>query len=275
MAHYVIGDVQGCYASLRALLDLVDFSISRDKVWFAGDLVNRGPDSLATLRHIFRMGSSADSVLGNHDLHLLAAFHGHARANPKDRLDRMLNAADRQELIDWLSSRPMLLESPSHQVVLTHAGIPPCWSLSDARRYAAEVESVLRGDLRDKLLRKLYGNQPDCWHEDLQGMPRIRAIINYLTRMRICTAMGKLEFHHKTGLTDMPEGYAPWFSWPHQDWENQHLIFGHWSTLEPGHTPLQVHALDTGCVWGGSLTALELNAMQLYSLPCQLGGEPA
>ena len=169
MAHYVIGDIQGCHQALVQLLEQIGFSPSRDKVWFAGDLVNRGPDSLASVRFIYQLGSAADSVLGNHDFHLLAACNGLAKAKPLDKIDRFLNASDGQQLLQWLRHRPMLLESPAHRTVVTHAGIPPCWDLQQTRALAREVETALQSDNYLSLLARLYGNKPDQWNPELQG----------------------------------------------------------------------------------------------------------
>ncbi len=275
MAHYVIGDIQGCHQALVQLLEQIGFSPSRDKVWFAGDLVNRGPDSLASVRFIYQLGSAADSVLGNHDFHLLAACNGLAKAKPLDKIDRFLNASDGQQLLQWLRHRPMLLESPAHRTVVTHAGIPPCWDLQQTRALAREVETALQSDNYLSLLARLYGNKPDQWNPELQGNARLRCIINYLTRMRLCTRAGKLEFAHKEGLNvPLPGGFAAWFDWPHKEWEGNTLCFGHWSTVEQERIPPGLYALDTGCVWGGQLTALELGSNTLFHLPCAWGGAP-
>lgn len=275
MARYLVGDVQGCHAALQALLVRLDFSPSRDTLLCAGDLVSRGEDSLATLRLLCDFGSSADSVLGNHDLHLLMLLNGQRRASSKDRLETLLTAPDRHELASWLRQRPMLLDLPDADAVVVHAGIPPCWSLADARRLAGEVESGLRGEDYVHLLAAMMGDTPDLWQETLQGHLRLRVITNYLTRMRLCTADGHLEFRHKLGETDdLPTGFAPWFRWPHADWQERRVFFGHWSTLTAGTGYSDVIALDTGCVWGGALSAYDLERDELIAQPCQLGGWP-
>ncbi len=275
MARYLVGDVQGCHAALQALLVRLDFSPSRDTLLCAGDLVSRGEDSLATLRLLRDFGSSADSVLGNHDLHLLMILDGQRRAASKDRLDTLLAAPDRDELASWLRQRPMLLDLPDDRAVLVHAGIPPCWSLADARRLARELESALRDDDHRQLLAAMMGDTPELWQETLQGYERLRVITNYLVRMRLCTAAGRLEFRHKLGETDdMPAGFAPWFRWPHADWEERRIFFGHWSTLVDGTGYSDVVALDTGCVWGGALSAYDLERDEIIAQACQPGGWP-
>ncbi len=275
MAHYLVGDLQGCHAALMALLERLDFSPSRDTLWIAGDMVSRGEDSLATLRFLCGLGSSAQSVLGNHDLNLLMILDGHRRAASKDRLQPVLDAADREEIKRWLLACPMLLELPRWRAVLVHAGIPPCWSLADARRLARELEQALRGDDSSRLLAAMMGNSPDRWQEDLRGYERLRLITNYLARMRLCDAQGRLEFSHKLGEdAPMPAGFAPWFRWPHGEWEDQRVFFGHWSTLQGQTGYSDVIALDTGCIWGGALSAYDLDRDELIAQPCQRGGMP-
>lgn len=272
MALYAIGDVQGCYGALRRLLDRVHFDPASDRVWFAGDLVNRGPDSLGTLRFIRSLGDAADSVLGNHDLHLIAAWYGHSEIHPKEGLGSIINAPDGEELINWLCQRPMLLESTVHRIALTHAGIPPCWSLADTRRLARELEQVLRSPQLPDFLGRMYGNKPTVWQEDLKGSKRLRLITNYFTRMRVCKPDGELEFHHKEGLDDIPEGYAPWYTYDNAGLEDYTVLFGHWAGLEGKTGRPGFEALDTGCVWGNALTALRVDDRQRFSYACQSGG---
>ncbi len=275
MAHYIVGDLQGCHGALVELLRRIDFSPSRDLLWCAGDLVNRGPDSLATLRLLTSLGSSADSVLGNHDFHLMATYVGLGKAKPQDRIDTLLSAKDGAELIFWLRHRPMLLQNSHHKVVLTHAGIPPCWNIPTAALLATEVEQCLQSERWQNLLAKLYGNKPNPWSRQLKGMSRLRCIINYLTRMRLCQADGTLEFEHKGGiLGQLPDGFKAWFDWPHPDWEGMDIVFGHWSTLEQELNRSNIIALDTGCVWGGNLSAVELGSRNRIHIPCLLGGDP-
>lgn len=257
MANYAIGDVQGCRAALEDLLDVIRFDPASDRLWFAGDLVARGPDSLGTLRLVHDLGDAADSVLGNHDLHLIAAHHGLAKLKDKDGTTPVLCAPDRDRLLDWLARRPLLLELPDGSV-LTHAGIPPDWTLSAARARAREVETALRGPGRRDYLADMYGNTPARWSDDLAGTTRLRVITNCLTRMRLLDAEGNLDFLHKEELDTAPPGLTAWFQRPAPAMAGQRQLFGHWAALQ-GETGSDRHvALDTGCVWGGTLTALRL-----------------
>lgn len=264
MACYAIGDIQGCCEALEDLLDVIHFDPAADTLWFAGDLVNRGPDSLRTLRLIKSLGPAANSVLGNHDLHLVAVHFGHAKAKPKEGLQDILDAPDRDALIHWLLQRPMLLENTGQRAVLTHAGIPPCWSLAEARQYARELEQALRGPNLPAFLADMYGNTPALWSRDLAGTIRLRVITNYFTRMRLCTPAGELDFAHKEGTDSLPAGLYPWFSLPNNGLEDYRLLFGHWAALEGRtHHPRAI-GLDTGCVWGGKLTAYRLEDGQRF-----------
>ena len=268
MATYVIGDIQGCFDELQQLLSLINFS-NTDRLLFAGDLVNRGPKSLQTLRFIKDLGERADSVLGNHDLHLLAVHYGVVSGKRHDTLHEILNAPDRQELMDWLRQRPLFIYAPEQQFALSHAGLPPCWSAKKAAKYAQEVADVISGENAIEYFQHMYGNQPDCWSGEHSGWPRLRLITNYLTRMRFCTPCGKLDFSAKGTLASQPEGYLPWFQLPlkNQADQNLRILFGHWAALEGKTDSQQILALDTGCVWGGRLTALRLEDGQLFSTP--------
>ncbi len=269
MATYAIGDLQGCLTSLMTLLDLIGYNSQDDQLWFTGDLINRGPESLETLRFVKSLGHNATVVLGNHDLHLLAVSRGLGKLKQSDTFIDVLSARDRDELIGWLCHQPLCHYDDSFNTIMTHAGIPPCWTLEQTRQLAKEVETKLKSDDVDAFLVGMYGNTPQPWHNNLVGMERLRAIINYLTRMRFCDAKSNLDLKNKEGSSMAKEGYAPWFVYPSQLPENCHIIFGHWSALE-GMTYLdKIHALDTGCVWGGSLTALELEDKQLFSVPCK------
>lgn len=259
MALYAIGDVQGCHEALCDLLEVIRFDPAADRLWFAGDLVNRGPDSLKTLRLVKSLGDAAESVLGNHDLHLIAIHHGLAKAKAKEGLAQVLDAPDREALMAWLVQRPMLLKNKEYRAVLTHAGIPPCWSLKQAVRYAEEVEVALRGDGLGAFLAAMYGNEPALWSDNLTGTTRLRVITNYFTRMRLCTPEGALDFDHKEGLEDMPAGYYPWFQLPPAELKNYRVLFGHWAALEGKTDSEQFIGLDTGCVWGNTLTAYRLD----------------
>lgn len=259
MALYAIGDVQGCREALEDLLDLIRFDPARDRLWLAGDLVARGPDSLGVLRLVKSLGDAADTVLGNHDLHLLAVHYGISQAKPKDRTEPVLAAPDRQELMEWLRRRPLLLHDATFDCVLTHAGIPPMWSLDTARRLAHELEAVLQGAEISIFLAEMYGNEPALWSESLSGYTRLRVITNYLTRMRLLTADGALDLSYKEGLDAVPAGLVPWFDAPNPELTVRKLLFGHWAALA-GHTGNdRFIALDTGCVWGRYLTAYRID----------------
>lgn len=278
MATYAIGDLQGCYAEFEALLERLDFSPSRDHLWLAGDLVNRGPDSLGCLRRSVALDGAASVVLGNHDLHLLAVARGHGRLKRNDTLTDILEAPDRSEMLEWLRVQPLLVADRErgpgkNGYVMTHAGLLPQWSLAEAAELAAEAEAVLRSDEVDAFLSVMYGNHPARFTPELTGVDRIRAIVNVFTRMRFIADDGTLDFAAKEGLDSAPAGFAPWFTYPRYDelagGGKLTLLFGHWAALE-GHTPgarINAQALDTGCVWGGSLTALDLDSGERISEP--------
>lgn len=259
MAQYAIGDVQGCDNELAALLETLDFSMHRDHLWFVGDLVNRGPDSLNVLRRVRALGTAATVTLGNHDLHLLAVAIGGAQLRRGDTFDALLAAPDRRYLLDWLISRPMLHEDPARGLGLLHAGLPPQWDMPTARACARELEHALQQQ-PEKLFANLYGDQPDRWEDDLQGAQRLRFAANCFTRLRYVNAEGRLELRAK-GAPQKASSTAliPWFLAPDARWRGLRIIFGHWSTL--GYfSNADVVGLDTGCVWGGSLSALRLDA---------------
>ena len=266
MATYAIGDVQGCFGALERLLDAFGFERTRDRLWFVGDLVNRGPDSLATLRLVKNLGDDAVTVLGNHDFHLLAVAAGYAKKHRSDTLDAVLAAPDRDELLAWLRRRPMLhVEGPWAMV---HAGLLPQWSIAQAQSLAREVETALRGAKWRAFLAELYGDAPDAWSEDLRGADRLRVIVNAMARMRFCTAEGAIEFRTKGETAQAPPGFFPWFDAPGRASRDHTVICGHWSTLG-----LKVRsdllALDSGCVWGGNLSAVRLEDRELFSVPCE------
>lgn len=264
MALYAIGDIQGCHAEFCDLLSLVGFSRERDRLWLVGDLVNRGPASLALLREVAAMGECATTVLGNHDLHLLTVAAGHRRAHRGDTLDDILGAPDRDDLIDWLARRPLAVAEGGWLMV--HAGVLPQWTSADVLSLAREVEAVLAGDGRGEFLRVLYGDEPAAWSDDLVGNDRLRAIVNALTRLRFCTAEGRMEFREKRGAAFAPEGYAAWFLHENRRTENVRVVCGHWSTLGLTLAP-NVAMLDSGCLWGGSLTALRLDDLRVFQVP--------
>lgn len=268
MAVYVIGDVQGCYAELRALLDKIRYRPDRDRLWFVGDLVNRGPDSLGVLRFIKSLGENAVCVLGNHDLHLLATAEGVRPLQPRDTLAEVLAAPDRDALLDWLCHRPLLHHDPESGFVMIHAGLPPQWDLDQARARAREVESVLASVQRREFFLHLYGDRPARWSEALAGWERLRFIVNCFTRLRFCTPEGELVLAEKGPPERAPSGVLPWFRVPGRASAGLSIVCGHWSTLgrrrEAG-----IWVLDSGCVWGGALTALRLDVRPVWcSLPC-------
>ena len=259
MAVYAIGDVQGCAAELDALLEKLEFDPRHDRVWFVGDLVNRGPASLDVLRRVEALGEAAIVVLGNHDLHLLAVARGDAPLKASDRsLEEILEAPDRERLLDWLRGRPMLHHDPTLGVTLLHAGLPPQWDLPTAIACAQELETALRSQHGDAFYRRMYGNEPDRWREDLDGPARLRFIVNCLTRLRICDAEGRIALGFKGRLEEIPPGLMPWFRVPGRRSAGQRIVCGHWSAI--GYLDdHDVLSIDTGCVWGGTLTAQRLD----------------
>lgn len=265
MATYAIGDLQGCFKQLQHLLELIVFSPSRDKLWFVGDIVNRGPDSLSLLRFISQLGNSATTVLGNHDLHLLLVAEKIVPQRDGDTLQAILNAPDCDQLLYWLRHQRML--HIEDEYVLVHAGLLPSWPALFALELAQEVEAVLQDNHYADLLLHLYGNQPDQWHDHLKSNDRLRLIVNVLTRLRVCTAAGKMDFSYKGPLETIPEGYFPWFDVPDRQSQKSTIIFGHWSAirLQLRHNLI---ALDTGCLWGGQLTAIRLEDRKIFQVPC-------
>lgn len=275
MAVYAIGDVQGCFDELQQLLKLIDFDSNNDTLWFCGDLVNRGPKSLEALRFVKSLGDRAITVLGNHDLHLLAKAYGYGKQLNKDTLDPIINAPDREELLGWLRSRSLIHVDESIGYVMVHAGLPPQWDVKTAQACARELEAVLRGDDFKTYLSKMYGNYPPSWQDELNGMDRLRFITNVFTRMRFCNTEGELEYKSKGAIGSQPDGYMPWFSVPGRRTERERIIFGHWSTLGVGNKEGAI-CLDGGCLWGGSLVALRLDVepVQWTSLPCTAACQP-
>jgi bis(5'-nucleosyl)-tetraphosphatase (symmetrical) len=259
VAVYAIGDVQGCAAELDALLAKLDFVARRDRLWFVGDLVNRGPDSLSVLRRVEAMGDAAIVVLGNHDLHLLAVARGDARLKSADRgLQAVLDARDCDRLLDWLQSRPMLHHDPELGVTMVHAGLPPQWDLPTAIACARELESALADQREGEFYRRMYGDEPDLWRDDLKGHARLRFVVNCLTRLRVCNPDGSIALGFKGTLAELPGGLIPWFRVPGRRTTGERIVCGHWSAL--GYLDDNgVASIDTGCVWGGALTALRLD----------------
>jgi bis(5'-nucleosyl)-tetraphosphatase (symmetrical) len=268
MTTYAVGDLQGCLKPLKCLLERVDFCPSRDQLWSVGDLVNRGPDSLESLRFIDSLGNSCIAVLGNHDLHLLAAAQDAARLRRSDTLMAILKAPDRERLLGNLRQRPLAHFDKRLNTFMAHAGIPPIWTVKQALKRAAEVQEVLRCDERiGPFLQAMYGNEPARWKPGLRGHDRLRLITNYLTRMRFCRADGTLDLKSKEGLDSAPKGYAPWFSYPRKD-PDVRIVFGHWAALEGKVDALGVEGLDSGCVWGNSMTLMNLDTGERHLCDC-------
>jgi bis(5'-nucleosyl)-tetraphosphatase (symmetrical) len=271
VAVYAIGDIQGCLDELLALLEQIAFNPNKDRLWFAGDLVNRGPNSLETLQFVRGLGERAITVLGNHDLHLLALAEGERRYSSKfDTLRPILQSPERDALLSWLRHRPLLHHDPELGYTLVHAGLPPQWSISEAQLYAGELESILRGENYRDFLNVMYGNKPKKWRPTLVGMKRLRFITNCLTRLRFCSAKGKLDLQHKGPIGTQDEGLLPWFRVPGRASQHQRILFGHWSTLQLC-SENNVYPLDSGCLWGGALTALRIDVDPpvWHRLPCK------
>jgi bis(5'-nucleosyl)-tetraphosphatase (symmetrical) len=265
VTRYAIGDVQGCDQELRALLGRLKFSADRDRLWFVGDLVNRGPGSLATLRMVHALGDNAVVVLGNHDLHLLAVACGAQRRRRSDTLDQVLGAPDRDALLEWLLMRP--LAHVEGRDLMVHAGVVPQWSAERTLALAGEVSRALRRDPR-ALFEHMYGDEPERWDERLSGAERLRFIINVLTRLRLCTADGRVDIGLKGPPPSPPSRLRPWFEHPQRATRDVRVIFGHWSALGLVDRP-DVLGLDSGCVWGGTLTAADLDSDRPpLSVPC-------
>lgn len=254
--NFLIGDVQGCCDAFERLLAEIGFSPSRDHLWLLGDLVNRGPKSLATLQRVKALGGAADCLLGNHDLHLLAVAEGARTLKRQDTLADVLDAPEREELLAWL--RAQRLAAFDDGWLLVHAGVAPQWDHATTLARAAEVEAELRGRKRGDFLRAMYGDSPARWSDELAGIERLRFIVNTLTRMRFCDAHGRLELEAKGGIDAAPPGYMPWFEVPGRLTAGVPIAFGHWSTLGLIDTP-DLLSLDTGCIWGGALTAARVD----------------
>ncbi|UCV03475.1 symmetrical bis(5'-nucleosyl)-tetraphosphatase [Dechloromonas denitrificans] len=269
MATYAIGDIQGCYDSLCRLLERCAFDPAVDRLWLVGDLVNRGPKSLETLRLIKSFGDSALTVLGNHDLYLLMVAEGGAKFRGKDdTIQSILDAPDAAELLDWLRHQPLC--HTEGEFCLVHAGLLPQWTAARARELAREVEAVLQGPDYREFVMNLWGSEPAGWSDDLTGWPRLRVIVNAMTRMRFCTPDGVMEFKAKGKLSNAPAGHLPWFELADRRSADAVLVTGHWSALGLKVTP-NLLALDSGCLWGGHLTAVRLEDRQVFQVDCARG----
>lgn len=260
MATYAIGDVQGCFDELQQLIARCSYKEEKDRLWFVGDLVNRGPKSAQTLRYVKGLGDRATVVLGNHDLHLVSQHEGFERSRGDDTFADVLQAPDREDLVDWLRTRPLMHVKGGWAMV--HAGLLPQWSVQKARVLASEVERALAGPDYREFLRNMYGSRPDEWSDALEGWDRLRVVVNAMTRMRFCTVRGRMEFKAKG--TTPPPGHAAWYEF-RKDPES--IVCGHWSALGLKMTP-KLAALDSGCVWGGKLTALRLEDRAVFEVPC-------
>lgn len=271
MTIYAIGDIQGCYKPLMKLLGQVKFAPGRDQLWCVGDLINRGPKSLDTLRYLRDIGDATQIVLGNHDLHYLAIYYGCAPARNKDTLQKLLEAPDGDELSDWLRHKPLAhydsIETRMgiQNYLMVHAGVAPQWSLQKTLDCAAEVELALEGGNFRKYLEMMYGDRPDRWTNDLAGWDRLRVITNYLTRLRFCTEEGTMDLNVKEGLAYAPPGFKPWYAFERIT-PKANILFGHWAALEGITGRENVYALDTGCVWGRELTMMRLEDHKLFSV---------
>lgn len=269
--NYVIGDVQGCFEALKALLKEIQFDAEQDFIWFAGDLVARGENSIAALRFIKKLAEqgAAAAVLGNHDLTLLAYARGIKPVKEKDNVRDVIDAIDSDDLIDWLRKQPMCL-FPKEQTILTHAGIPNIWSAEKTAQLAQEVEAIIAHDdfeVLDDFLKEMFGKEPALWSDQLQGHERIRCIVNYLTRMRLTDAEGRLEYSFKDALDDpMPEGFKPWFEFESQAAQTHQILFGHWAALNGKTISNKIQNVDGGCVWGNQLMAFRLEDQQMFAV---------
>lgn len=271
MATYAIGDIQGCYHAFQALLTRIEFNSNHDELWLVGDLINRGSGSLEVLRWCYAHQNNLKVVLGNHDLHALVVAAGFVNPKKGDTLSALLAADDCNVLLDWLRHQHMVYSNG--QYLMVHAGLLPQWSAEQALSYAAEVEFALQAPDYLNFLAKMYGNQPSGWRDDLTGLDRLRVITNAMTRLRVCTPQGEMQFSFKGELQDVPSGYLPWFDVPDRASQNTQVIFGHWSALGLQQRD-NVDALDTGCLWGGQLTAMNLETKAITQVPSNALDKP-
>lgn len=273
MSTYAIGDLQGCYSELKTLLDHINFDNTNDQLWFAGDIVNRGPNSLECLRFVKSLGANARMVLGNHDLHLLAIAYNVRQPHRKDTFDKLLNADDVEDLLNWIRQQPLLIHDPELNITMIHAGLPPQWSLKKAIKLAAETHSFIQDKKFDTFIHNMYGDQPDSWSKKLDGDDRYRFIINCFTRMRYLDNNNKLDMKETCAPGKQHKSLTPWYAKQKRKTKKDNIIFGHWSTVllgnEKDFKQYNVYPLDTGCLWGGELTAMRLEDKKLFSVPSQ------
>ncbi len=270
MPTYAIGDVQGCLDELNDVLNEINFDEARDQLWFAGDLVNRGPKSLETLRFVKSL-DNVKTVLGNHELHLLAVANDVRKPHRKDTFDDILDAEDKSELLHWIKQQALLVHENEFNFSLVHAGLPPQWSLKQASDLAKETESLIKSYKFNDFLKTMYGNEPDIWQENLTGFDRYRYIINCFTRLRYCSAEGQLDFSNKGAPGTQSESLIPWYSHPGRKSKENKFLFGHWSTVhlatDKNFRQWNAFPLDKGCLWGGDLMALRLEDEKYFSVP--------
>ena len=271
MSRYAIGDIQGCYHAFQALLARIEFNPKSDELWLVGDLINRGSGSLEVLRWCHAHQKSLKVVLGNHDLHALVVAYGFVKPHRSDTLDALLVADDREVLLQWLRHQHLIYQEDDYLMV--HAGLLPQWSAEQALNYGAEVEVALQSEDFLYFLANMYGNQPNIWSDNLIGIDRLRLITNAMTRLRICNALGEMEFSFKGELQDVPSGFMPWFDVPNRASRSTQMIFGHWSALGLQHRN-NVYALDTGCLWGGQLSAMNLDTKAITQVPSNVFDQP-
>jgi|TARA_B110000483_G_scaffold216241_1_gene267578 bis(5'-nucleosyl)-tetraphosphatase (symmetrical) len=257
---YAVGDIQGCYDELRLLLDKIQFDPDKDVLWSCGDMVNRGPKSLQTLRFCKSLGDSFVNVLGNHDLHIMAVARGHKKSCPTDTFQKIFDASDREELLNWMHKMPLFHYDKNHNVAMVHAGVPPQWGLKKCLKYSAEISKILTSNKCDDFFSAMYGNKPDIWNKSLEAPDRWRLITNYFTRMRFCDPKGRLELTTKSSPDTAPKGFAPWYCHESKLMSKMPLLFGHWASLMGESGNKRAIALDTGCAWGGALTACKISA---------------
>lgn len=271
MSTYAIGDLQGCYTELQDLLNKINFDETNDQLWFVGDLVNRGPESLKCLRFVKSLEKNAKTVLGNHDLHLLAIANKVRKPHRNDTLDEILNADDAEALLYWIRHLPLLVHDKELNFTMIHAGLPPQWSLKKARKLANETENILQSDQFTDFIHNMYGNQPDIWSETLSGDDFHRFIINCFTRIRYLEETGKLNLKENNAPGTQAKNLRPWYALPNRKTNKDKIIFGHWSTVTLGEQQNfkqhNVYPLDTGCLWGGELTAMRLEDEKIFNVP--------
>ena len=270
MPTYAIGDVQGCYDELCELLELIEFQPDSDRLWFVGDMVNRGPNSVQVLRYIMSLEDRARVVLGNHDLHLLATSQGIRKFNTRDTFSDVLDAPDAAAILDWLRHQPLLYTDPALDFTMVHAGLAPQWDLAEATALATEVSSLVAGADWVEFFDHMYGNEPRCWQNELRGWPRARFITNALTRSRYCEPDGSLALDITAAQAPADRAVSPWFEMPQRRSRDTRIVFGHWATLRMSAQQCeheQVYHIDFGCVWGDSLAALRLDDLEMFSVP--------